>query len=63
VARGLSRRITFTEPALPRFLDEIVLRGLAVDGRKADIALRRSNRHVVVDVLDKDGSIGVVTSN
>jgi glycogen debranching enzyme len=58
-----ARRITFTEPVLPRFLDEIVLRGLAVGGRKADIALRRSNRQVVVDVLDKDGSIGVVTSN
>ena len=49
-----ARRITFTEPVLPRFLDEIVLRGLTVDGRKANVALRRSNRHVVVDVLDKD---------
>ena len=58
-----ARRITFTEPVLPRFLDEIILRGLAVDGRKADIALRRSNRHVVVDVLDKDGSIRVLTTN
>ena len=53
----------FTEPVLPRFLDEIVLRGLTVDGRKANVALRRSNRHVVVDVLDKDDSIGVVTSS
>jgi glycogen debranching enzyme len=58
-----ARRITFTEPVLPRFLDEIVLRGLTVDGRKANVALRRSNRHVVVDVLDKDDSIGVVTSS
>jgi glycogen debranching enzyme len=57
-----ARRIAFREPVLPGFLDEVVLRGLVVDGRKADIALRRSNRHVVVDVLDKDGSIGVVTS-
>ena len=46
---------------LPRFLDEVVFRGLTVDGRKANIALRRSDRHVVVDVLDKDPSIGVVT--
>jgi glycogen debranching enzyme len=58
-----ARRITFAEPVLPRFLDEIVLRGLTVDGRKANVALRRSNRHVVVDVLDKDDSIGVVTSS
>ena len=58
-----ARRITITEPVLPCFLDEVVLRGLAVDGRKADIALRRSNRNVVVDVLDKDGSIRELTSN
>jgi hypothetical protein len=36
---------------------------LAVDGRKADIALRRSNRHVVVDVLRKEESITIVASN
>ena len=58
-----ARRIAFRDPMLPRFLDEVVLRGLTVDGRKADIALRRSGRHVVVDVLDKDPSIGVVTHN
>jgi glycogen debranching enzyme len=58
-----ARRITFREPVLPRFLNEIVLRGLVVDGRSADIALRRSNRHVVVDVLNKDASIGVLTNN
>jgi glycogen debranching enzyme len=58
-----SRRITFTEPVLPDFLDEIVLRGLSVAGGAADVALRRSNRHVVVDVLDRRGSVSVVTHN
>jgi glycogen debranching enzyme len=58
-----ARCITFREPVLPRFLDEIVLRGLSVQGGSADVALRRSNRHVVVDVLDKRGSVGVLAIN
>jgi glycogen debranching enzyme len=57
------REISFREPVLPRFLDEIVLRGLTVEGGAADIALRRSNRHVVVDVLDRKGHAGVVAIN
>ena len=56
-------RITFREPVLPGFLDEIVLRGLSVHDGAADVALRRSNRHVVVDVLDRKGQIGVLTIN
>ena len=58
-----ARRITFREPILPHFLDEIVLRGLTVPGGSADVALRRSNRHVVVDVLDKRGSVSVLAVN
>ena len=58
-----ARRITFREPILPRFLDEIVLRGLTVQGGSADVALRRSNRHVVVDVLDKSGPVSVLAVN
>ena len=55
-------RIAFSEPVLPAFLDSIVLRGLRVGGAVADIALRRSNRRVVVDVLDRRGSVTVVTT-
>jgi hypothetical protein len=59
---GFDRReVSFREPVLPRFLDEIVLRGLTVDDGVADIALRRSNRHVVVDLLGRKGTVGVVT--
>jgi hypothetical protein len=47
-----------SEPVLPQFLHEIVLRGFSVRGGSADVALRRSNRHVVVDVLDRRGSAG-----
>jgi glycogen debranching enzyme len=55
-----ARCITFREPVLPDFLDEIILRGLAVQGGSADVALRRSNRHIVVDVLDKKGAVAVL---
>jgi glycogen debranching enzyme len=56
-----SRRIVFEKPALPRFLDEVVLRGVNVGFHKTDIALRRSNDGgVIVDVLKKDASIEVL---
>jgi glycogen debranching enzyme len=58
-----STEITFREPVLPKFLDEIILRGLTTPGGRADVALRRSNRHVVVDVLERRGSIGVLAIN
>jgi len=55
-------RITFSQPVLPAFLDAIVLRRLTVDGTVADIALRRSEQQVVVDVLDRRGAVTVVTT-
>ncbi len=54
-------QITFSEPVLPAFLDSIILRGLTVAGTGADIALRRSRQQVVVEVLDRSGSVTVVT--
>ena len=56
-------RIAFSEPVLPAFLNSIVLRGLRVAGTVADIALRRSERRVVVDVLDRRGAVTVVTTS
>ncbi|RBP05679.1 glycogen debranching enzyme [Roseiarcus fermentans] len=55
-------RITFTEPVLPPFLDWIVLKGLRVGGAVAEIGLWRSDRRVVVDVLDRQGAVSVVTT-
>jgi glycogen debranching enzyme len=56
-------RITFREPALPAFLDELLLRHISVEGGSADIALRRSGGHVVVDVLDRKGRLSVITTS
>ena len=38
-------------------------RGLTVAGTVADIALRRSDRRVVVDVLNRRGPVSVVTTS
>jgi hypothetical protein len=48
---------------LPDFLGEITLRNLALDGATVDVALRRSGLQVVVDVLDRRGSVRVVTTS
>ncbi|MBS7810161.1 amylo-alpha-1,6-glucosidase [Roseococcus pinisoli] len=56
-------RITFEEPALPDFLDEVTLRNLAIDGRSVDVNLRRSGTQVLVDVTDRRGPIRVMATS
>jgi glycogen debranching enzyme len=56
-------RITFHAPTMPAFLDEVVLRNLAIGNGKADVALRRSGQNVVVDVLARRGPVEVLTTN
>ena len=55
--------ITFEGPMLPDFVGEVTLLNLALDGATVDVALRRSGLQVVVDVLDRRGSVRVVTTN
>jgi glycogen debranching enzyme len=54
-------QISFNEPELPAFLDEVTLRHLMIGTGSSDIAIRRSGRRVVVDVLDRGGDIQVLT--
>ncbi|MBB4569391.1 amylo-alpha-1,6-glucosidase [Rhizobium leucaenae] len=55
-------QISFHEPQLPAFLDEVILRRLQIGSGSADVALRRSGRHVVVDVIDRKGDIRILTT-
>ena len=55
--------VAFNEPVLPDFLGEVTLRNLALAGGAVDVALRRSGPQVVVDVLDRRGSLRVVTTS
>lgn len=54
--------ITFNEPHLPSFLDEVILRQLQAGNGSADVAVRRSGRSVVVDVVDRRGEARVSTT-
>ncbi len=51
--------ITLARPALPPFLDEAVLRNVALGGGSADIAVRRQFSEILVDVLRHDPGVSV----
>ncbi|CDM61808.1 hypothetical protein LPU83_pLPU83d_0437 (plasmid) [Rhizobium favelukesii] len=55
-------QISLNEPRLPSFLDEVTLRHLLIGNGSADIAVRRSGRNVVVDVIDRKGDIRVLAT-
>jgi glycogen debranching enzyme len=52
--------ILFERPTLPRFLDEVVLRGLSVGSGRADVMLRRVGDEVAMNVLARSGRVRVV---
>ncbi|HVJ34834.1 MAG TPA: amylo-alpha-1,6-glucosidase [Terriglobia bacterium] len=58
-----TRQVVFDQPALPGFLDEVVLRGLSIGQGSIDVALKRVDAEVVVNVLAREGDVRVVTTN
>jgi glycogen debranching enzyme len=54
--------VTFDRPALPSFLDALTVSNLKVGAGQLDVALRRSERNCVVDVLHRSGDLRVVTT-
>jgi glycogen debranching enzyme len=57
------KQISFEGPTLPRFLDEVTLRNLAVGGGAADVTVRRSGSNVVVDVIRRHGEVRILTTS
>lgn len=57
-----AQEISFRQPQLPSFLDELTLRNLRIGEASADLSIRRTGRHVVVDVIDRKGDILVTTT-
>jgi glycogen debranching enzyme len=51
--------IRLRNPRLPAFLDEVTVRNLRLGASSVDLALRRHNEDVSVQVLRKEGSIRV----
>ncbi|MFP3547410.1 amylo-alpha-1,6-glucosidase [Rhizobium sp. SIMBA_035] len=57
------RQISFGEPTLPSFLEDVTLRNLRLPNCSVDVVLRRSGRQVVVDVIDRRGDVKVVSTS
>jgi len=55
------RRLTFSKPILPRFLQQVTIRGLKVGDGRADLLLTRHDEgDVGVNVLRREGALDVV---
>ena len=53
------REVRFHNPVLPRFLEEIRIRNLALDGGFADLRLRRNGAGTEVAILAQQGDISI----
>jgi glycogen debranching enzyme len=54
------RRIIFNRPAMPDFVDDIILRNLRVGEESADIAVRKSSSGVLIELLKRTPGCNVV---
>ncbi len=54
--------IRFARPALPRFIDELHLRGLRVKSGSADVVLRRYELDVALNITRRDGDVPIIVS-
>ena len=54
-----ARTVRLDRPVLPDFLDEVVLRNLAIDGCLLDLAVRRAGDEVATHVLSRTGDVRV----
>ena len=53
------RELRFHNPVLPRFLEEIRIRNLSLDGASADLRLRRNGSGTEVAILAQQGDISI----
>jgi hypothetical protein len=58
-----ANHVTFNEPLLPDFLDEVMLGGLSIGKAWIDVSLRRSGHQVVVEVVNRSGPIRVLATS
>lgn len=57
----IAGHLTFRQPILPGFLDEVSLRRLAFPQGKVDVMLKRAGTEVLAQVLAREGRIRVMT--
>ena len=54
---GMRSRVSFDHPALPQGLEGITIRRLRVGQGSVDLIIRRNERDVGIDVLDRVGRV------
>ena len=59
----VTRSVTFDRPVLPPFLDQVMLRRLAVGDSQVDVLLNRVGEEVTAHVVDRRGDIRVMTTS
>ncbi len=60
---GLERRLVFSRPVLPEFLEQVTIRNLRIGEACVDLSLTRDKEDVRVDVLRKQGDLKIVVVN
>ncbi|MBW2040177.1 MAG: amylo-alpha-1,6-glucosidase, partial [Deltaproteobacteria bacterium] len=58
--RGSERKVVFSNPCLPEFLQEVQIKGLLVGEASLDLSLVRHHDDVGINVLRKEGQVSVV---
>ena len=59
--RAAEKKIMFTRPALPEYLEQVRIEGLRLGDARVDLTLTRHRGDVVVDVPRREGRVEVMT--
>jgi DNA-binding protein len=54
-------RISFVQPVMPEFLDEIQIDNLKVGSGSVDVLLHRRARYATVEIVRREGRVDVFT--
>jgi glycogen debranching enzyme len=57
---GPQKRVSFSYPALPEFLESVDLRNLSVGGSAVDVTLRRHGEDVSINVTRREGDVEIL---
>src|SRR2546428_8503738 len=57
---GFERKLMFSGPVLPEFLEQVTIRNLRIGEACVDISLTRDKEDVRIDVLRKQGDVKIV---
>jgi glycogen debranching enzyme len=58
-----SRTVTFDQPVLPAFLDEVILHSVPLGNASIDVAVQRAGSEVAVHVVKRRGDVRVLTTS